>query len=149
MNKLKILLVPLLLVLTSAKAAPTGSEFYSDSGILTIPSVKVGDIYVYDAQLRLNNTGSFDLVGYSLSPSNGVFVDDECRDKHITLEKYQQIKSGMTLDQVNSIVGCKGQLFTATPLFTIYNWSEGGYPEIQVVINSDGVFNPRYTPGRN
>jgi hypothetical protein len=149
MNKLKILLVPLLLVLSSAKAAPTESEFYSDSGILTIPSVKVGDIYVYDAQLRLNNAGSFDLVGYSLSPSNGVFVDDECRDKHITLEKYQQIKSGMTLEQVNSIVGCKGQLFTATPLFTIYNWSEGGYPEIQVVINSDGVFNPRYTPGRN
>jgi hypothetical protein len=76
MNKLKILLVPLLLVLSSAKAAPTESEFYSDSGILTIPSVKVGDIYVYDAQLRLNNAGSFDLVGYSLSPSNGVFGHD-------------------------------------------------------------------------
>jgi len=147
-NKSGFFLVSLFLSLSFVETSVAESEFHTGSGILTIPTVKVGNSYVYDAQLRLNNAGSFDLIGYSQDSSNGGSVDDVCTDKHITLEKYQQIKNGMTLDQVNSIIGCKEKLHGASSGITIYKWNTSAFPLIQVAFDSNGASNPTYIPSR-
>ncbi|SHE23087.1 hypothetical protein BPUTEOMOX_1881 [methanotrophic endosymbiont of Bathymodiolus puteoserpentis (Logatchev)] len=147
-NKSGFCLVSLFLSLSFVETSVAESEFHTDSGILTIPTVKVGNSYVYDAQLRLNNAGSFDIIGYSQNPSNSRSVDDVCTDKHITLEKYQQIKNGMTLDQVNSIIGCKEKLHGVSSGITIYKWNASAFPLVQVAFDSNGASNLTYIPSR-
>jgi len=71
-------------------------EYSSTTKILSIPTVKVGEQYVYDARLQLNSNGSFDILGYSNGPftlsssaiSNGELLTAyKCEAKENDIEK--------------------------------------------------------------
>jgi hypothetical protein len=71
----KVFLVPLLLVNISINAYAVEPEYTLSSKALTIPRVKIGDGFLYDAELKLNNSGSFDIIGYSETPSSDNDID--------------------------------------------------------------------------
>ena len=145
MRRLRFLM-SLLLVVVSINAFSADSEYNAESKVLTIPVIKVGNAFVYDAKLKLNDKGSFDIVGFSDQPPS-VIVDSQCVEAQITIDKFSQISVGMSLNQVSSIIGCKEKIFAATSSFTIYTWNDGsGRPEIQVSIRNSVVFTTTYLP---
>lgn len=58
-------LASLLLVSVSVNVFASEPEYTLSSKVLTIPIIKIGDSFVYDAMLKLNEAGSFDIIEYS------------------------------------------------------------------------------------
>ncbi len=141
MKNLRITLAFLLLANISINAYAVESEYIPSSKILTIPTVKIGDGFVYDAKLKLNGAGSFDIVGYSETPPTSGNVDTKCTEDKITLEKYKQITDEMTLEQVNSVIGCAGKLNTVegTSDEYYYKWEADSLPRIDVTFKNNIV----------
>jgi hypothetical protein len=163
MKNSRITLVSLLLANVSINTYAVEAEYTPSSKILTIPTVKIGDGFVYDAELKLNDAGSFDIIGYSETPSSGGDVDAKCTKDKITPEKYNQLESGMTLEQVNTIIGCQGKLDTNPDLLckvnqscqeritaltntssVFYNWEENEFPLISLAFKNNLVFYKDY-----
>lgn len=109
--------------------ATTESAYNVDSRVLTIPSVKIGNDYVYNARLKLNDLGSFDIIEYSETPPI-IETSVTCTSTHITLDKRNQISIGMTLDQVNHIMGCEESLISQSSGIVVYSWSDSALPPI-------------------
>ncbi len=119
------------------------SEFDLSQNMLTIPIVKIGNNYIYDVKLQLNNAGNFTLISYSdTQPTQPIL--DTCLTSLITLEKAEQLQKGMSIDQANNIIGCKGE--------SMIGYSYGGKisaflvwqgvsttPYIKAVIESEGI----------
>ncbi|MCF6204464.1 MAG: hypothetical protein L3J59_12495 [Methylococcaceae bacterium] len=147
--KSTILTLSLLLSLTSLNVLAE-SEYLSDSRLLIIPKIKKGNGFIYNATLKLNDAGSFDIVGYSETTPSGS-EGSTCTADKITHEKFNQISNGMTLEQVNSIVGCNGELEWVTPGMSgdrsAYAWyGENRPPEITIHIENNIVVLQYYTP---
>lgn len=100
------------------------ADYDINSKVLTIPSVKIGDIYVYNAKLQLNSIGNFVILGFSETPPQAENIASKCTKDLITIETFQMITKGMTLDEVNKIIGCRGELESATNIFLDYRWTE-------------------------
>lgn len=142
MNKAMIVLLWIGFSMNVLAAEP---EYNPESKILSIPTVKFLDIHLYDATLKLNDAGTFDILGYSETPSSGEGV--KCTEDKITLEKFNQITSGMTLEQVNSIIGCAGALKASNELVgDFYLWAENAEPRVEITFKSDVVVTKKYTP---
>ncbi len=139
--KKSITLVSLLLASVSVNVFASEPEYTPDSKVLTIPIIKIGDSFVYDATLKLNEAGSFDIIGYSDTATSGGGLDAKCTDGKITLEKFKQIEVGMTLEQVNNIIGCKGELTIVHAIGDFYEWQTDtiGSPRISLVLKNDSV----------
>ncbi len=144
MKKTRISLISFLLAGTSVNALAVESEFNPDSKILSIPSVKIGDGFVYDAKLKLNNAGSFDIIGYSETSSSGGDVDKKCTEDKITLEKFEKITDGMTLEQVNSIIGCKGELMIIDESSANYVWTGSVGSVIDIFFRNNTLFDKNF-----
>lgn len=69
-----------------------------------------------------NNGGGSGGSGGGSGSSGG--VSDTCSPANFTIAKYDAIAAGMTLDQVNQIIGCKGVYgnITVSNDFTLYRW---------------------------
>jgi len=147
MKKLGIVAIPFLLASLSINALAE-SEYHLDSRTLTIPSVKIGNSHVYDAKLKLNDAGGFDIISYSDQPVVvGGTVDVKCTPDHVTLEKMNQIENGMTFDQVNNVLGCTGELRSASGSSSSYKWEGENYrPSIIIHFVSDVVFRKTFFP---
>lgn len=145
---LKVTLVSLLLVSFSINIYAIEPEYKADSKTLTIPKIKIGDGFVYDAKLKLNDAGSFDIVGYSenslpenLASENSMPREDaveKCTDKHLSIEKSNQIIEGMTLKQVYGILSCKEESFISGSGTSIYFW-ENDEAQMQVMFEDKVV----------
>ena len=141
MKKTRISLLFLCMPLIVFAAEP---EYNPDSKILSIPTVKFLNTHLYDAKLKLNNAGTFDILGYSETPSSdGV----KCTADKITAEKFNQITNGMTLEQVNSIIGCTGDFKASHQLVgDFYLWAENSEPRIEVTFKNNIVVTKKHTP---
>ena len=131
---------------TFGNALAAEPEFNPDSKILSIPSVKIGDGYVYNAKLKLNNVGGFDIEGYSKTPSSGGEIEAKCTEDKIVLEKFEQITNGMTFEQVNSIIGCKGELLARDESVANYVWMGSVIPRIEIFFRNNSIFNKDFLP---
>ncbi len=148
MKKLKAFLGTVLLVGISYNTLAVEPEYNADSKLLTIPKVKFGNSFLYDAVLELNGVGGFDIVGYSETPTNSnVDTDAKCTEDKITLEKYKQITDEMSLEQVNNIIGCKGELtIVSEDVGEFYKWAESGLPSIEITFQNNVIVSRTYYP---
>ncbi len=114
MKKSRISFMYILFVCISINAQAEGPEYDTKSKELIIPGLKVDGNLVYDVKLKLNDV---DRLSVSLSISG-------CPAQNAT--NFSQITNGMTLEQVNSIIGCEGVLletdFDDGLLKTKYLW---------------------------
>lgn len=118
-------------------------EFSLDNKILTIPSVKVGDSYVYDAQLQLDETGRFAILGYSSQPS----ISLTCGSEHVNTEKSDLVTAGLSIDQVNKLIGCKGSLVLFSNEIGVYEYrGETLHPQIRVELENGQTVQSTYIP---
>lgn len=115
----KITLIFLFLLAISFNGIAAEIEYKVDSKVLTIPAMKIGNGYLYDVKLRLNQ---FDIISFSKSPSLVSHKNRKCTEEKILLSKYNQIETGMTLNQVNNIIGCKGKLDIVVGNRSLYKW---------------------------
>lgn len=151
MKKTKITLVSLLLFGVFLNTFAAESEYNLDSKVLRIPIIKIGDSHVYNATLKLNEAGSFDIIGYSENPPSRdgddsvTFVfSDECKNDNISLDKSNQIKAGMSLEQVYSIIGCKEESSIIGSDTSMYFW-DNEEAELTVMFEGDSVSIALYT----
>ncbi len=137
MNKYFITL--LLFFSASALAVDTYDE---TTNILNIDAVVVDGIQYNNVVLRLYG---FDVISVGSSvPIDDGTVAETCSDANFTIARYDAITEGMTLDQVNQIIGCKsdphGTIITGA--FVIRGWDNGllpitgGYKQITVTFDS-------------
>lgn len=143
------LILALLTSLSSTTLAGE-AEYIPSTRILTIPTVKIGNNPIYNARLKLNDAGSFDILSYSEQPpAQDETINTECTGKNLTLDTFNLIATGMTLGQANTIIGCKEKLFTISAGFSIFNWQDrNAFPMIQLSFRNNVVFSKSYTPGR-
>ncbi len=75
--------------------------FDSNSNVLTLDSVVVGGTLFHNVTVLLDSY-------YVLSVgSSEQYIPDACGPDSLTTTHYNMIQVGMTLDQIDSIVGCK------------------------------------------
>ncbi len=154
MKKSATALVALFISIHSIHSLAAEPEYDIKSRILSIPSIKIDEGHVYDATLKLNDSGSFDIVGFSDEPKpQEGDIDDECTPDHITLDKFNQLTAGMTIEQVNSLIGCEGELHLAGASFTEFWWQGGSggliKPLISVKFGDSKSFTQTYLPRTN
>ena len=102
----KYFITLLLFFSASALAIDTFDE---STNILTIDAVVVEGIQYNNVVVRLN---AFDVISVgSSTPADDGTVAETCTDANFTLAKYNAITEGMTLDQVNQIIGCKNDAY--------------------------------------
>ncbi len=113
MKKSRFYFAFLLLTGISISALAMEPEFDPDSNELIVPGVRVKGALVYDVKLKLND---YEILSLSESRT--------CPAQNAT--NFSQITNGMTLEQVNSIIGCEGVLletdFNDGLLKTKYLW---------------------------
>ncbi|MCK5830067.1 MAG: hypothetical protein KAH20_07155 [Methylococcales bacterium] len=139
MKNLRITLLSLIVSSISINAHAVESEYTPNTRVLTIPSIKIGNSFVYNAKLQLNNTGSFDIVEYSNNPANVEDKVGECTQNHITEDKFRKITAGMTIGEVNKLIGCEGGLTGASGPISVYRWGPEVSPFIQLNLLSDNT----------
>lgn len=136
MQQVKMIWVTILLSSLSIHALADEPEYKIDTKILTIPEIKVGEEHVYNAMLKLNDAGNFEIVGFSNQPSlPGIVIDDKCTPDHLTFDKFKQITNGMSVEQINSLLGCKGEQRIANATFSEYWWVGGSAPLLEPLIS--------------
>ena len=88
--------------------------------ILTIDAVTLGNTKYLNVTVRLDQ---FQVLGVgSAIPIDG--VADSCTPEMFTIDKFNTIQPGMTLDQVNQVIGCRfdpGEIIRADPVVS-YTW---------------------------
>jgi hypothetical protein len=77
---------------------------------MTLPSVKIGNEYVYDAKLLQKKEGeAFSIVGYFNEPAIA------CTAEMLTIDKFNQLGRRMSLKQVRDIFGCREKSEPSVP----------------------------------
>jgi hypothetical protein len=138
-------IIGLLSIVFTMNVLAVEPEYNPDSKVLSIPTVKFRNIHLYDATLKLNDAGTFDILRYSETPSSNGGI--KCTEDKITLEKFNQITNGMTLEQVNSIIGCSGDLKASHDVVgDFYLWAENTEPRIEVTFKDSVVVTKKHIP---
>ncbi|MCF6204462.1 MAG: hypothetical protein L3J59_12485 [Methylococcaceae bacterium] len=129
MKKTRFYFTLLLLTGSFINTQAVGAEYNNASKELTVQRVKVDNGLVYDVKLKLKD---FDILEISVSGS--------CPAQNAT--NIGQITNGMTLDQVNSIIGCVGVLLETDLddglLKTKYLWKFDGADDASIVFAFEG-----------
>lgn len=150
MKQAKITLIAMMLTSVSVHILADEPEYDVDSKILSIPTVIIGEERVYDATLKLNDAGSFDIIGFSDEPSlSSAVIDAECTPEHITLDKFNLLTTRMSVEQVNSLIGCEGELQIANTNFSEFWWVGNDRllkPLISVKFGNNSSFSQTYLP---
>jgi hypothetical protein len=142
---MKKTITALLLLGLSMNIFAAEPEYNPDSKVLSIPTVKFLNTHLYNAKLKLNDVGTFDILGYSETPSSDGGV--KCTADKITLKKFNQITNGMTLEQVNSIIECSGDLKASHAVVgDFYLWAKNTEPRIEVTFKDSVVVTKKYIP---
>jgi hypothetical protein len=116
----------LLLTGISISVQAMEAEYNTETKKLTIQGVKVDGNVVYDVEVKLND---FNVLSQEVSISG-------CPAQNAT--NFSQITNGMTLDQVNSTIGCVGLLletdFDDGLLKTKYLWKFDNTPDATSIV---------------
>ncbi len=147
MRQPKTALVFLLLANISFNVLAEDAEYNADSKILTIPTVKVPNGYIYDVKLKLN---ILEGLTYSKRPSSDS-LKTECSKENLTVKIFNQIFNGMTLDQVSHIVGCKAKLNLVSSGRSLYKWvgvKNPVVPKISIQVENNIVVHKSYAPSK-
>ncbi len=106
-----------------------------DGAILAIPSIKIGNEYIYNGVLDyaiygpINQRKRFVIRGYQNE------IPIECRNDMLTFEKFRQISVVMDLTDVTAIFGCNGR---SVPIGTGYSINTKSlHPVMEYVWRSD------------
>ncbi|MEE9354627.1 MAG: hypothetical protein V3U75_03470 [Methylococcaceae bacterium] len=110
------------------------------SGVLRIPSVKIGNGSIYNAVLRLDQSGKFSILDYL----NETPID--CTKEMLTLDKFKQLSPEKNLEQVTDIIGCTGKLEFDLSV-SKYSWRQGnGFkPSIDIHFRNGGIISWIFT----
>jgi hypothetical protein len=99
--------------------------------ILTIDAVTLGNTKYLNVTIRLDQ---FQVLGVgSAIPIDG--VADSCTPEMFTIDKFNTIQPGMTLDQVNQVIGCKfdpGSIVRAGAVVN-YTWASNGSSGVRLI----------------
>jgi hypothetical protein len=150
MKKTGVTLLSLLLGSLSfnALAEEPMAEFVQETLTLTIPTIKIGDETLYNGTLKLNDSGSFDIVGFSRVAPTPELVGQgvECTSSMVTEAKFEKITSQMMLADVNAIIGCEGKFLAVSVAGEAYTWKEGGLlPRINVTFPNETSVKKAFT----
>lgn len=63
----------------------------------------------------------------------------ETDSKEISLEIFNQIKEGMTYENLREITGSEGMILAKTDDYTVYGWMANDGATISAIINDDKV----------
>lgn len=130
----------------SADGAMDGAEFFQETLTLKIPTVKIGDDTVYNGVLKLNDQGSFDIVGFSRAAPEPVGKGVDCTADLITDAKFEQITDDMTLEQVNAIIGCEGTFLAKSVAGDAYTWKDGALlPRVNITFPNETSLKKTFT----
>lgn len=97
---------------------------------LTLPSVQVGGTTYSNVVIRLD---SFAVLAVGGTSSGGT-VAATCTSSNFTVAKYNAIQAGMTLQQVNEVIGCEPNP-TSTVRgqdFVHYTWNTSSSPYMSI-----------------
>ncbi|MCF6204463.1 MAG: hypothetical protein L3J59_12490 [Methylococcaceae bacterium] len=147
MRQPKTALVFLLLAIISFSTLAEDAEYNADSKILTIPTVKVPDGYIYDVKLKLN---SLEGLTYLKHPSSDS-LKTECSKENLTAKVFNQITNGMTLAQASHIVGCKAKLNLVSSERFLYKWvgvKNPIVPKISIQVENNIVVHKSFSPSK-
>ncbi len=121
MKKSRFYFMFLLLACVSISTQAREAEYNTDSKELTIRGVKVDGNLVFDVKVKLND---FEFLEDPVPSIEEPVPSTRCPAQTVT--NFTRIENGMTLDQVNSIIGCNGVLletdFDDGLLKTKYLW---------------------------
>lgn len=120
----------------------SNSAFDPATNVLTMGSVWVtGGLKYENAAVHLDQFTLLGVAGRTVALPPPV-LSDLCSSENITIDKYNAIQIGMTLDQVNQIIGCTTKSATSEGSFLRYSWGSY-YPkpakEIQVYIDQSNL----------
>lgn len=113
---------------------------------LTVPYVILGGVRYNNLVVKLDvvTVVSVDSTSKASGPEA---VPEKCTSANISQSRFDAIQIGMTLDDVNSIIGCQytpflpqGWLNQNAQLndFILVRWDDGGFSSIQVVFDVKG-----------
>lgn len=122
---------------------------------LTIPSVRVGDTQYNYLVIRLDNVTAVSAESFSKAGGVGALPQVCTYGTDFTPEKLAKIKVGLTLEQVNQILGCQyiPALYRITDndrkvVGTSARWTADGFRNLTVSFDVKGQFvKPDYWDG--
>ena len=144
---MKKLIVVLLLLVGSVSAVGQTATFNPALGWLDIPVVELPDgTKYYDVLMLLRPDGSYTLLDAYTEPPTTVpsgSVSNVCTSSMITAQKASLLTDGITVDEANQIIGCRGviqgTLASGGHILDSYVWKGSGtYPQINSIF-VDGI----------
>jgi hypothetical protein len=130
-----------LAVLIACRSAFAADTFDTSTNILTVPQVQIGQTLYNNVQVKLNNITVVS-VG-STSPVSSGNVAATCSASNFSTASYNAITVGMTVAQVNQVMGCAYDTSSTerTAEFIAYKWDDipaRGLQFIQVFFDTSG-----------
>jgi hypothetical protein len=127
-------------IATTIATTQAGDVYNTNTNQLTIPSVQLGNTIYTNVVITLNNF-TVNSVGGSQPLGN---VSATCSISNFSTSIYNAIQSGMTLAQVNQIIGCQPDASATlrSTAFVLYTWiviTQGGHESIQVYFDPTGT----------
>jgi hypothetical protein len=123
----------LLLVCGFSSAIKAEDTFDPETSILTLDSVTIpGDRIYKNVVVHINQ---FTILGVGGSIPNPDDISETCTCENFSMDKFNTIQPGMTLDQVTQVIGCKFNPKDTMYIggLTRYQWAD--YPRYQWNIN--------------
>ena len=126
----------------SGAAFGQAATYDGASRYFTLPSVAVGDTTYLNVVIRLDGFAVISVSG------TGGSVAATCSTGMLTLAKFNAVALGMSLAQVDQLMGCQNTtaLTTRSSLLTTYTWFAGG-ALIIVYFDPTGSVVQALTPG--
>lgn len=117
------------------------TTYANDSRMLAIPTIKVGNMWYNNLVIQLD---TIQVISYGSKSSAS--LPEDCAP--ITRSGFGAIQVGMTLDQVDAVLGCQHfplylrdlNNYIAVPEWITVQWGASGYAEIAVIFDRDGKF---------
>lgn len=124
-------------ITTAGSAIAQTASYDAATRYLTIPSVRVGDTVFSDLVIRLDGIAVISVGATAPATSS---VTDTCAAANFTTARFNAIALGMSLDQVNQVMGCKNNpsLTLRASQYVAHGWNN--IPAlIMVWFNPDGT----------
>lgn len=111
------------------------ASYDSTTHVLTVPSIQVGNTVYSNLSYRVDS-GTILSIGPGVATSAGV----TCTDANITLDSYNAVAVGMTVDQIDSVFGCAfaPRFTTRTQIDTTYVWQSPSR-SVSIIFDATGT----------
>jgi|GEM_PF-2992270 len=110
---------------SSQSSGSSESSFNLQTRVLSIPTVKVGSKTYINVELLLKTNGNYQIT-QAQEQASTTQIAQSCDGVSMTDAKYNAITTGMTVAQVNQIIGCQAALQSSSTfagvLIESYQW---------------------------